>query len=110
MKQLKKINILHTFMMSIMLAILLVLPITNMNAEAPSPLVLGIHPYLPSTEIEKRFTPLIHYLSRQLGVPMELSVSKDYETHIENIGNKIFDIAYIGPSSYVCSGIVNLAT
>jgi phosphonate transport system substrate-binding protein len=36
---------------------------------------------------------------------MELSISKDYETHIENIGNKLFDIAYLGPSSYV--GLIN---
>ena len=101
MGQQTQINILHAFVMSIMLVILLVLPVTQMNAEAKSPLILGVHPYLPPAELEKRFTPLIHYLSHQLGVPIELSISKDYETHIENIGNKLFDIAYIGPSSYV---------
>ena len=101
MKQQKQINILHILMMAILLLILLSTPVAKISAEDKQPLILGVHPYLPPAELEKRFTPLIHYLSRQLGVPMELSISKDYETHIENIGNKIFDIAYIGPSGYV---------
>jgi phosphonate transport system substrate-binding protein len=101
MKQQKQINILHAGLMAIMLLILLAAPVEKISAEEKSSLILGVHPYLPPAELEKRFAPLIHYLSRQLGVPMELSISKDYETHLENIGNKIFDIAYIGPSSYV---------
>jgi phosphonate transport system substrate-binding protein len=64
-------------------------------------LVFGIHPYLPAAEVQKRFKPLIDYLSSQLDRQIELRVSKNYETHIENVGNNIFDIAYMGPSSYV---------
>ncbi len=71
------------------------------NAEVKPPFVLGVHPYLPPAELEKRFKPLLDYLSRQLDMPMELSISKDYESHIENIGNKLFDFAYLGPASYV---------
>jgi ABC-type phosphate/phosphonate transport system substrate-binding protein len=34
------------------------------GVHAGPPLKLGIHPYLSSTEIERRFTPLADYLSR----------------------------------------------
>ena len=74
---------------------------TGDAAEAKAPFTLGVHPYLPPAELEKRFKPLLDYLSRRLDMPMKLVVSKDYESHIENIGNKLFDIAYLGPASYV---------
>jgi len=70
-------------------------------AEQAEPLTFGVHPYLPEAALKQRFNPLINYLSRQLGKPINLSISKNYETHIENVGNNIFDIAYMGPSSYV---------
>ena len=101
MKQHKQTNILYTCMLTILLVMLMATPVVKISAEENNTLILGVHPYLPPADLEKRFTPLIQYLSRQLGVPMKLSISKDYETHIENIGNKVFDIAYIGPSSYV---------
>ena len=96
----KHINKLHRFITVILSLFLLSMPATKISAEDIQPLILGVHPYLPPAEIKKRFTPLLHYISRELGIPIELSISKDYETHIENIGNKSFDIAYIGPSSY----------
>jgi phosphonate transport system substrate-binding protein len=70
------------------------------NAE-PGQLIFGVHPYLPKEEIQQRFTPLIDYLSRQLGIPVALQVPKDYEVHIENVGNQVVDFAYMGPASYV---------
>ena len=85
----------------VVMAQILTAPIVVAAAEEKSPFVLGVHPYLPPAELEKRFKPLLDYLSRQLDMPMELSISKDYESHIENIGNKLFDFAYLGPASYV---------
>ena len=76
-------------------------PALAANHKSNSTLVIGVHPYLPPAELKKRFTPLLKYLSNLLAISMELSVSKDYETHIENIGNKLFDMAYLGPASYV---------
>ncbi|MCK4586987.1 MAG: phosphate/phosphite/phosphonate ABC transporter substrate-binding protein [Gammaproteobacteria bacterium] len=81
---------------------LLIAPVAGASAaEEKSPFILGVHPYLPPAELEKRFNPLLDYLSKRLDVPMKLVVSKDYESHIENIGNKLFDFAYLGPASYV---------
>lgn len=71
------------------------------TTEPEAVLIMGIHPYLPRNELKRRFTPLLNYLSSQLSRPIELHISKDYESHIENIGNKLFDIAYVGPSGYV---------
>lgn len=70
-------------------------------ADTRKPLVLGIHPYLPSTELVQRFTPLAGYLSRRTGKPVIIEVAKDYEEQIDRIGNNKIDIAFMGPVSYV---------
>lgn len=62
---------------------------------------LGIHPYLPEQELHRRFQGMVSYISEQLGEPVKLKISKDYESHIEHAGNNAFDIAYMGPSSYI---------
>lgn len=82
-----------------MLCVLAALPLSP--AMANRPLTLGVHPYLPSDELKQRFTPLIQYLSLKLNAPIVLKISKNYETHLENAGNNHYDIAYLGPSSYV---------
>jgi len=43
-------------------------------------LTLGIHPYLPPTEILDKFTPLADYLSRKLGVTVRLAPIKSRAT------------------------------
>jgi len=80
---------------------LLICQVSVANADENRPLIIGVHPYLPAVELTKRFTPLINYLSNKTAIPIKLNVSKNYEAHIENIGNNIVDIAYLGPSSYV---------
>lgn len=64
-------------------------------------LIFRIHPYLPSSELIDRFTPLSNYLSRKIGKKIVIEVSKNYSDHIEKIGNDKFDIAFMGPVSYV---------
>ena len=44
---------------------------------------------------------MLRYLAEQLGETVILKVSKDYESHIELVGNNALDVAYMGPSSYV---------
>lgn len=96
-----EINIVEICGAAILLAALILFPVKNVTASQSSQLVMGVHPYLPTPDLEERFSPILKYLSSQIGIPMSLSISKDYEVHIENVGNKIFDIAYMGPSSYV---------
>lgn len=71
------------------------------DVHADPPLKLGIHPYLSSTEIVRRFTPLAEYLSRELKRPVTIEIANSYATHIRNVGTDIVDIALLGPASYV---------
>jgi len=64
-------------------------------------LSLGIHPYLPPTELVQRFTPLASYLARRTGHSFDLRISSDYATHIDAIGRDELDVAFLGPASYV---------
>jgi phosphonate transport system substrate-binding protein len=84
----------------IILLILLFL-VPSKTSPAGEALVLSVHPYLPATEISKRFSPLVYYLGMAIDTPITLLVARRYDEHIELIGNNKVDIAYMGPSSYV---------
>lgn len=64
-------------------------------------LTIGAHPYLPATTLTRRFSPLAHYLARRLDRPVHVSISRDYQDHIRAVGEGRYDIAFIGPASYV---------
>jgi len=68
---------------------------------AESTLILGVHPYKQATEISKSFTPLVKYLSDKTNRSFKLKISKNYQTHIDLIGNDQVHIAYMGPASYI---------
>lgn len=65
------------------------------------PLVLGVHPYKTPSKLIKAFSPLAEYISRKINRPVEIHISKDYQTHIENIGTRKINIAFLGPASYI---------
>jgi phosphonate transport system substrate-binding protein len=69
--------------------------------HADPPLTLWIHPYLPATELTRRFSPLATHLSQALGRPVEIRVARSYQSHLDFIGRDFADLAYIGPASYV---------
>ncbi len=62
---------------------------------------LGIHPYLSSSDLYKRFSPLADYLGDVIGHSVTLEISSDYDDHIDKIGTNKYDIAYMGPVSFV---------
>jgi len=64
-------------------------------------IVLAVHPYASAVELAQQFAPLLEYLNDRVGVPFTLHISKDYETHIDQVGNDNVDIALMGPASYV---------
>ena len=78
--------------------VFLLLPINCFSSEQ---LILGIHPYKSPSVLVNKYQPLAKYLSKKLSIPVEIKISKDYESHINSIGNNEFDIAYVGPASYV---------
>ena len=64
-------------------------------------LILAVHPYLPYQEVTAKFAGLANYLARQLGREVSIRVGKDYQEHIQFIGEDRVDIAFLGPASYV---------
>lgn len=93
----------HRFAFSLLTLFCLFTGVATVNAAEPAqpPLILAVHPYLPSDEIQKRFTPLADYLGKQLGRQVQVRVGRDYEQHVEAVGLDSVDIAFMGPASYV---------
>ena len=67
-------------------------------ADAATGLTLAVHPYLSSSEIEQRFTPLARQLAKALGLPVTVRVSTNYDAHIQVVGQGMADLAYVGPA------------
>lgn len=77
------------------------IPISALSVYAQQTLTLQVHPYLPASELLNRFAPLTEYLSTKTSIKIICNISKDYQDHIDKIGNDEVDIAYLGPASYV---------
>jgi phosphonate transport system substrate-binding protein len=73
-------------------------------ASAKDKLVMGVHPYKPSVELHKMFRPIADYVSRKLGVPVELQFGKSYEDAAEKVGTGQFDFSFLGPNVYAKFG------
>jgi phosphonate transport system substrate-binding protein len=86
---------------SIMLLIICLLLIAAPGAHAGQHLTLWVHPYLPATELTRRFAPLAEHLSQTLSRPVEIRIARSYQAHLDFVGRDLADIAYIGPASYV---------
>ncbi|MBU4152573.1 MAG: phosphate/phosphite/phosphonate ABC transporter substrate-binding protein [Proteobacteria bacterium] len=71
------------------------------RAIAAGPLRFGLYPYLSATKLVKKFSPLVDYLSREMGHPVELELAKSYQEHIRRMGKEDIDIAFMGPISYL---------
>jgi phosphonate transport system substrate-binding protein len=84
-----------------LLFVLLAVLVMHGPVRAQEPLRLGVHPYLPATELVERFAPLAKYLEKKTGREVQVVVSEDYDHHIDLIGTGELDIAYMGPASYV---------
>ncbi len=64
-------------------------------------LTLGFMPYLSSSALLQKYTPLAEYLSKELGRDVKIVIAKDYESHIVNSGKDRLDISFLGGSPYV---------
>lgn len=91
------ISLFRFLLFSLTLSIVTIRPAVTAGDD----LTLAIHPFKSAVALHQAFTPLAEYLGRELGRKVNISISKDYQTHIERIGNNEVDIAYLGPASYV---------
>ncbi|MBF0218041.1 MAG: phosphate/phosphite/phosphonate ABC transporter substrate-binding protein [Gammaproteobacteria bacterium] len=81
--------------------LLCLLPLWLTPASAEEPLIFALHPYLHTTTLIERFTPLIDYLSGRLNRKIVIHIAKSYADHIQNMALGEVDFGFMGPASYV---------
>lgn len=83
-------------------SVLLLIGNISFAAESnPTSLTFGVLPYITATELVKKYTPLVNYLTETIGIPVKLAVPKSYKQHIHKVGADEFDIAFIGGLPYI---------
>lgn len=60
----------------------------------------GVGPQQSASELAKRWTPLLQYLSEKSGYTIQFQTSKDIPTYQQTMKSGQFDIAYINPYHY----------
>lgn len=66
-------------------------------------LKLGVFPQLNPQITTQQFTPLVQYLSKELHRPVQLEVSKDFESFWESVTQERYDIVHYNQYHYVRS-------
>lgn len=74
--------------------------ISPVNAEQTA-FSFCIPPQQSPTELTKRWTPVLQYLSDKSGLDLQLKTAKDITTNQQNVMQGQCDIAYMSPNSYV---------
>lgn len=67
----------------------------------PKELTVQFVPSQNATTIEAKAKPLEKLLSKQLDIPVKVSVSTDYNTIVEAMGSKKVDVGFLPPDAYV---------
>ncbi len=78
-------------------------PAQTEKAEGYVPETLTVQ-FVPSQNadtLEAKAKPLEQLLSTQLGIPVEVSISTDYNTIIEAMASKKVDVGFLPPTAYV---------
>jgi len=66
-------------------------------------LSFGIPPQQSPTELSKRWTPVLHYLSEKSGLNLQLKTAKDIPIFHHQIMEGLYDIAYVNPNTYIAA-------
>jgi len=61
----------------------------------------GIGPQQSASELAKRWTPIIQYLSEKSGIPLQFNTAKDIPTFQQKMNEGVYDIAYVNPFHYL---------
>jgi len=79
------------------------LAISSMLAQEkwPEKLVFGVIPVAGSSSMKENFGPITNYLSKSLGIQVEMKLAGDYTGIITGMQHNHIDFAYLGPKSYV---------
>ncbi len=69
--------------------------------ELPQSMILGFMPYLTASQLTEKYTPLADYLGEKVGIPVSLKIAKNYDEHLQQVGEDKIDIAFMGGSPYI---------
>lgn len=67
----------------------------------PKKLTVEFVPSQNANTLEAKAKPLEGLLKKQLGIPVKVSVSTDYNTIVEAMGSKKVDVGFLPPDAYV---------
>jgi phosphonate transport system substrate-binding protein len=73
------------------------------NAESQAPLVIGIFPRRNATLTSDLFSPLVEYLSRELGREVRLQTAKNFSAFWDEVRKGSFDVVHYNQYHYVKS-------
>ncbi|KRM19808.1 extracellular solute-binding protein PhnD [Ligilactobacillus hayakitensis DSM 18933 = JCM 14209] len=76
-------------------------PSTVRADYVPEKLSVQFVPSSNAESIESKAKPLEKLLKKELGVPVKVSVSTDYNTIVEAMGSKQVDVGFLPPDAYV---------
>ncbi|GKQ43219.1 phosphonate ABC transporter substrate-binding protein [Companilactobacillus sp. RD055328] len=71
------------------------------TAYTPKELKVQFVPSSQADKMEAKAKPLEKLLSKELGIPVKVSVSTDYNTIVEAMGSKQVDVGFLPPDAYV---------
>ena len=72
------------------------------HADTPaSGFSFGIGPQQAATELAKRWTPIMQYLTEKTGVPLQFKTAKDIPSFQEQMKGGGFDFAFVSPYHYL---------
>lgn len=61
----------------------------------------GVVPLESPATMFKKFSPLVEYLSRRLGSPVDLRIAVDFEGAIRDVGQNVTQLCYMTPSTFI---------
>lgn len=73
----------------------------SMLSVAADPLVMGVFPRRDAVTTAKLFRPLSQYLEQELGIPVLMEMSSDYESFLVNLKRRRYDLVHLNPYDYI---------
>jgi phosphonate transport system substrate-binding protein len=81
--------------------LLIILILWSVIANAAEPLVMGVFPRRDAAVTAKLFRPLSHHLEQNLGIPVSLEMSPDFDTFLSNLKQRRYDLVHLNPFDYI---------
>jgi phosphonate transport system substrate-binding protein len=74
---------------------------SSVSDATPETLRVGFVPSQQADKMENKAKPLGEMLSKELGMPVKVTVSTDYNSLVEALGSNKIDIGFLPPDGYV---------